>query len=380
MKLLLLSSLYPPVRGGAELQAQNLANHCADLGVSVTVLTQPQPDAPGEEVVNGVRIVRRLEGIHLGPVWGLSYIASSYRWLRRLVDSQTVIHNQQVSLHSWPSQRIATTRNIPLILRFAGSGQSGDLARLRSVRYGSLMIPALCKADRFIVLSNVLRDEVVAAGFPADRVRYRPNGVDASHFHAEGRSRPGYGDRTFQLLFVGRLDQHKGVDLLLHALAAINAGSDWMLSVYGDGPSMDRLLKLSNELGLKTRVHFKGHSEDMATIYRSADMLVLPSLHEGMPNVVLEAMASGLPILATDIGGSRELLQDWAPDWLVKSADVDALKLALERAIHHRELLPKLGAEARRQVELHYSYSALTAEYMADCEQLLRESQDRRRG
>lgn len=380
MKLLLLSSLYPPVRGGAELQAQNLANHCADLGVSVTVLTQPQSGAQSEEVVNGVRIVRGLEAIHLGPVWGLSYMASSYRWLKRLVDYQTVIHNQQVSLHSWPSQRIAVARKVPLILRFACSGQSGDLARLRSVRYGPLMIPALYKADRFIVLSNDLHDEVVAAGFPADRVCFRPNGVDAKYFHADGRPQPGYGDKIFHFIFVGRFDQQKGVDVLLHALAAMKIESGWELSLYGDGPLLDQLRKLSCELGLNGRVHFKGHIKDMSNIYRHADLLVLPSLHEGMPNVVLEAMASGLPVLATDIGGSRELLQGWAPDWLVKSADVDALKIALQRAIHHRELLPDLSAAARRQVELHYSFGALTAEYVADCEQLLRETRDRRDG
>lgn len=380
MKLLLLSSLYPPVRGGAELQARNLAYHCADLGVSVTVLTQPHADSPRDEIINNVRIVRRLDAIHLGPLWGLSYIASSFRWLQRLVDSETVIHNQQVSLHSWPSQRIASARNVPLILRFAGSGQSGDLARLRSVRYGPLMIPALRKADRFIVLSNELRDEVVTAGFPADRVCFRPNGVDDKYFHADGRTQPGYGNKTFHFLFVGRLDQHKGVDILLHALAAMKDVSGWVLSLYGDGPLLAQLRELSIQLGLNRHVKFKGHSEDMPNIYRNADLLVLPSLHEGMPNVVLEAMACGLPILATDIGGCRELLQDWAPDWLVKSADADALSLALQHAIHHRHLLPELSAKARREVELHYSYRALAADYVKDCQQLLRESQDRGKG
>jgi L-malate glycosyltransferase len=380
MKLLLLSSLYPPVRGGAELQAESLAHHCSQLGVSVTVLTQPYANYPKEESLNGVHIIRRLDTIQLGPLWGLSYIASSYRWLRLLVDNETVIHNQQVSLHSWPSQIIAEKRNVPLILRFACAGQFGDLARLRSVRYGSLMIPSLRKANQCLVLSNDLREEVIAAGFPENRVCYRPNGVDEKKFNPEGRVNPGYGNHPIKFIFVGRMDQQKGVDVLLYALADMKDEWDWQLSLYGSGPLLPQLRDLAAGLGLNKYVDFKGHYEEMTDIYRNADLLVLPSLREGMPNVVLEAMASGLPVLAADIGGCRELLQDWAPDWLVKSSDVDALSLALQRAIRHRHLLPELGAKARREVELHYSYRALAADYVKDCQQLLRESQDRGKG
>lgn len=372
MKLLLLSSLYPPVSGGAELQAQSLARHCVAQGVPVTVLTQPQPGAPQEETINGVRVIRRLNTLPLGPMWGLSYIGSTWRALHRLVDNETVIHNQQASLHSWPSERISDAYDVPLVLRFACAGQFGDLARLKAVRYGAWMLPALRRADRCIVLSEEMRDEVIASGFPPERVRYRPNGVDMIRFSTSQHIFSGKRVGSLKLLFVGRLDLQKGLDTLLRALAVLPDGLAWQLDIYGAGPLEADLHHLASGLGLTELINFAGRSDDMPSVYREADLLILPSLHEGMPNVILEAMASGLPVLATDIGGSRELLQDWAPDWLIPAGNVTALAKALQCAIAQSHILVELGMRARREIEMHYDFKVLTNEYLEDCEQLLR--------
>lgn len=132
------------------------------------------------------------------------------------------------------------------------------------------------------------------------------------------------------------------------------------------------LRELASNLGLSRLVNFAGCSDDMPSVYHEADLLILPSLHEGMPNVILEAMASGLPVLATDIGGSRELLQNWASDWLVPASDVSALAKALQCAIEQRHILAELGARARREIETHCDFKVLSKEYLEDCEQLLR--------
>lgn len=377
MKLLILSSLYPPTIGGAELQAYNLAHHCAGLGVNVTVVTQPHIGAPRCESSGAVRVFRSLYAIPVGPLWGASYMLSTWRALNRLVDRDTVIHNQQVSLHSWPAQKIATAREVPLVLRFACGGRFGDLARLGDVRYGRRLLPALRTASRCIVLSRDLHDEVVAAGFPAERVRYRPNGVDTKKFHATGRIPAGLRSGPFRLLFVGRLDEQKGLSVLFEALARLGNASDWKLAVYGAGPEEKNLRRLCGERGLDERIEFAGVSADMPSVYRNADLLVLPSLHEGMPNVVLEAMSSGLPVLATDIGGTRELLSGWASSWLVPARNIDRLSEALGRAIRDPDALAELGMRGRREAEEHFSYASIARQTIEDYEQLLRA---RRRG
>ena len=377
MKLILLTSLYPPVAGGAELQAQNLARHCTALGVPVTVVTQPQPGAEPELWEGNVRVMRSLHALSLGPLWGLSYMASTWRALDRLVDHETVIHNQQVSLHSWVSRRVASMKRIPLVLRFACAGRHGDLSRLKEVFYGRYMLPALRGADRCIVLSGELREELVAEGFPREIIRYRPNGVDTTLFHPADQRAGADGGGPLQLLFVGRLDPQKGIDTLLQALARIPGDLDWRLQLYGSGPQEAELHRICTQLGLDGRIAFAGTTDAMDKVYRQADLLVHPSLHEGMPNVVLEALASGLPVLATDIGGNRELLQEWAPDWLVPAADADALAEGILRAIQQRPALADLGARARREAETKYAHRALAEAYLRDCENLLRCSRGR---
>lgn len=372
MKLLILSSLYPPTIGGAELQAYHLAHYCAGLGVDVAVVTQPQSGSPRYESSGGVRVFRSLDAISVGPLWGMSYMLSTWRSLNRLVDRDTVIHNQQVSLHSWPAQKIATVREVPLVLRFACGGPFGDLARLGNVRYGRRLLPALRKASRCIVLSRDLHDEVVAAGFPAGRVLYRPNGVDTKKFHTIGRVPPGSRAGPLRLLFVGRLDEQKGLSGLFEALARLGKASDWQLTVHGAGPEEKNLRRLCGERGLNERVVFAGFSTDMPSVYRNADLLVLPSLHEGMPNVVLEAISSGLPVLATDIGGTRELLSGWASNWLVPTNSIDRLSEALGRAIRERNALAELGMQGRHEAEEHFSYDSIARQTIQDYEQLLR--------
>lgn len=372
MKLLILSSLYPPTIGGAELQAYNLAHQCAKLGVDVTVVTQPQSGAPRCESSGGVRVLRSLYAIPAGPLWGASYMLSTWRALHRLVDRDTVIHSQQVSLHSWPAQKVAAVRDVPLVLRFACGGRSGDLARLTDVRYGVKLLPMLRRAARCVVLSRDLRDEVIAAGFPASRIRYRPNGVNTERFHPNGRVPPGSRSGPLRFLFVGRLDEQKGVPVLFEALARIGKSSDWTLTLHGAGPEEKALRRLAGERGLNERIEFAGFTDDMPAVYRNADLLVLPSLHEGMPNVVLEAMSSGLPVLATDIGGSRELLSDWASNWLVPAGNIERLCEALQRALYERSPLIELGMRGRREVEENFSYDSIAQRTLEDYEQLLR--------
>src|SRR5262245_21674042 len=115
MRLLLVASQYPPIVGGAELQAQRLVREFIAMGLEVIVLTQPCRGEAAEDRDAGARIVRGLAAVRLGPLWGLTYMASVARWMRRLERTWDVVHNQQVGLHSVPSVQVATELSRPCL-------------------------------------------------------------------------------------------------------------------------------------------------------------------------------------------------------------------------------------------------------------------------
>lgn len=370
MKLIIVSSNYEPVVGGAERQAKTLAETACLFGVKVIILTQPQPNMPVEETINGVRIVRRLNTVALGPIWGVSYIYSTYKWLNNLIDKNTVIHNQTAYLHSLPSVQLARSHKIPSVIRYACAGEIGDMARLNASGWRKLLLRSIKQADRHIVLSQQICEELIDSGVPEETILYRPNGVDTKLFTPKYFDTEFKSDTVFRLLFVGRLCEQKGLSYLFKALANLE-DKNWRLDIYGYGPLEDDLKQLVRSLSLEPKVLFHGVSNNMPWVYRNADLFVLPSLYEGMPNVVLEAMASGLPVIASDIGGNRELMESWAKEWLVTAESVSALTTVLTKALSNKEHLKILGQKAREMAESHYDYHQLTQLYLDDCEQLL---------
>lgn len=370
MKLIIVSSNYEPVVGGAERQAKTLAQTASSLGVDVTVLTQPQPNMPSEETINGVRVARRLNTVALGPIWGVSYVYSTYKWLNKLIDKNTVVHNQTAYLHSLPSVMLACSYKIPSVIRYACAGDVGDLARLNASGWKKLLLRSIKQADRHIVLSQQIREELIASGIPDKTILYRPNGVDTQIFKPSYPVEVLKSGETFRFLFVGRLSEQKGLSYLFKALSNLE-DKNWRLDIHGYGPLEEELKQLSRTLFIESKVLFHGVSSDMPTVYQNADLLLLPSLYEGMPNVVLEAMASGLPVIATDIGGCRELMDEWAREWLVSAGNVSALTTLLTKALREKEHLKMLGQKARQVAVSQYDYRQLTQQYIDDCEQLL---------
>ncbi len=170
--------------------------------------------------------------------------------------------------------------------------------------------------DRHVCVSRSVRDFSVTQGrLRFDKLVVIPNAVDVERFAgapAVSRSELGVDGRARLIAYVGRLDRQKGVRWLVEAIQGVlNEHADVELVMVGDGPER---MALERFCAARTpgRVHFLGTRADVPEILAAADLLVLPSRWEGMPNVVLEAMAAGLPVVATDVEGVREAL-GWAP-------------------------------------------------------------------
>jgi L-malate glycosyltransferase len=370
MRLLLLTPQYPPTFGGAELQTQRLARVLDSRGVRVTILTQSVRGVESSEHDGGIYIVRGLAGLRLGPLWGLTYMLSSRRWLRRLASEWDIVQNQQVGLHSWVSVRVARHLGRPSVLRFACSGQGGDLAAMRMRRFGPLLVGGLRDADGFVALTSEGASEITRYALPATKVVTIPNGVDLSGFSL--LSWPNLqGSDPIRLLFVGRLVHQKGLDVLLSALAMLKDRLAFTLRVVGVGDELDRLREQTHLAGLDGKVEFRGRLTSVVEEYAWCEVLVLPSRFEGMPNVVLEALSCGRPVLGTRVGGTAELVESGVNGWLVPVEDEGALAECIARISMRRENLRVSGIEGRRIVEQRYSLEASASRYVELYERLL---------
>ena len=172
------------------------------------------------------------------------------------------------------------------------------------------------------------------------------------------------------VLGVGQLHRQKGFDLLVRAFAAAAGRRDgWDLVIAGDGPERRALAALATSCGVSDRVRLVGRRTDIERLYAAADVFALSSRYEGFPNVLLEAMAAGLPPVAADCPtGPREIIRDEQNGLLVETENVEALTLALSRLITDANLRRRLGAEAARVVEtydadaIRQRWNALTTE------------------
>jgi glycosyltransferase involved in cell wall biosynthesis len=214
------------------------------------------------------------------------------------------------------------------------------------------------KASAVIANSKGLYD--LAHAFDASiEIPIIPNGVDGTRYTNEARawSPP-------RLFSVGRIVYQKGLDLGLRALAQLK-DLDWLWSIAGDGPQMETLKSLADDLGIAERVTFLGWQsrEQLAMDYHQANLFLFPSRHEGMPNAMLEAMSSGLPVVATKIAGNEELVIEGETGFLIPSENVDALRDALRKILTDPSLREKMGVASRQRVEQEYSWENVARQY-----------------
>jgi starch synthase (maltosyl-transferring) len=206
------------------------------------------------------------------------------------------------------------------------------------------------------------------AGLPADRLTVIPNGVDPApmdHVEPVDRATIGVPSDSHLALFVGRLDRQKGVSVLLNAAArVVEARPDWHLAIVGDGPEGAGLRARTNEdILLQRHVHWLGRRGDVPGLLKGADVVVLPSLWEGMPNVVLEAMAARRAVVATAVEGTTELVEPGRTGWLVAPGDAEGLAAALLDAAIAPDRLDAFGAAGRARIEALHSPRGVVEAY-----------------
>jgi len=202
--------------------------------------------------------------------------------------------------------------------------------------------------------SESTRRELVERGLPAAKVLCYPRGIDTERFHPAKRNgylKHRFGvDAPLKLLYVGRVSREKNLPLLVEAfarLAAVRSGAH--LVVVGDGPYLQEMRRATADLPCTFTGYLDG--EDLAEAYASSDLFVFPSATDTFGNVVLEAQASGLPVIVTDQGGPAENVHHGRDGLVVAADDAAALLDGMRCLADDAALRRRMGAEARRQVE-----------------------------
>jgi glycosyltransferase involved in cell wall biosynthesis len=207
-------------------------------------------------------------------------------------------------------------------------------------------------------------------GIPGDRVHLIYNGVDADQYRpaAPGecqamRRELGVPGDALVLMAVGSLKPLKGFDAMIRAATPVlRSRQDARLVLVGDGPQRDQLHTLAHGQGIADQVVFTGLRDDVHAVLRAADVLVLSSRTEVLPTVVLEAMATGLPVVATRVGGVPEIVEHERNAIIVPPDDEASLQAALERVAASPELRRTLGARGRAIVETRFRLERMCAE------------------
>ena len=239
------------------------------------------------------------------------------------------------------------------VVSFHGSGGPTGGRLLR--RY---QLPFLRNTDRTIAVARHHKEYLVGVeGLDGARMVVIHNGVDTAKFHpgsandalrAELGIRPG--ERV--VTTVSSLNRYKGVDVLLRAAEGVRRKTENVrFLVVGDGREKDDLVRLAAELGVAGSVTFAGMRRDVPEILRLSDLFVLPSRTEAFPNVVLEAMASALPVVATNVGSVSELVEDGVTGYLVGNEDAAGLEEKIRALLAHADRAREFGARGRAIVE-----------------------------
>jgi glycosyltransferase involved in cell wall biosynthesis len=374
-----------PILGGAEAQALMHARCLRSRGHEAKVVTLRHEKSWRQfDTIEGVPVMRvaggvaggrqRLPGVlRKGAYLAGVFILGWELWRRRR--EYDIVNLYELHVLTLPVALACLVARKPLLAspRISGlaansakaSGRKSEVAIFRDVPEP---IPHLtlgllrCVGAVLIALSSRIESEIAAQNTRLAVVRI-PNGVDTSRFvpaapdlDPEGRARVA--------IFAGRLTHQKGIDVLLAAWRSVqDRVPRARLLIVGSGPLEGELKRLAEKLGVASSVEFTGLRRDMLAQLHRAGLSVLPSRWEGMPNAVLEAMACGLPCVATRVSGSEELIQSGVNGILVEPEDVTALGQALRTLLEDPSLAREYGRAARATVERCYSQERIMDVY-----------------
>ena len=232
-----------------------------------------------------------------------------------------------------------------------GLGGPSGVRRLQRAAYRA--------AHQMVANSHAAARQLVSDGVPAEKIRVVANGIESDRFPERH-----YSERPKRIAMVACLREGKRVDVLIDAAPRIlerHPGAEFL--IVGDGPCREQLAALAQTTRVADRFQFVGHRDDVPALLAGADLFVLPSESEAFPNAIIEAMASGLPVVATSVGGIPELVTEGVTGRLVPPGDANAIADALIELLDAPERAASFGRAGRQTIEQTYSFDRMVEQF-----------------
>ena len=372
MNILMICPQYYPWIGGAEIAAQRLARELSLHQVSVQVVAERTKRAwPARAVINSVSVLRlpRLFDNYLGAV--LFKIGLTFFLLCR-GRKYCVWYVNQIGFNACLAILLGKLVRRPVVLRLTGAGVTGIDKKVSAVPFSFLCRTLLKGADAYICLSHETFRDAEDFGLAPSRLFLIPNGIDLDEFHPANLEQRMARKREFGLdgksivLFVGRLSKEKNAMGLVQAWGQLQRSQrqEWMLVLVGDGAEREILKKEIDQHELQDSVLLAGASVRVVEWFHAADVFVLPSWGEGLSNALLEAMACGLPVVATEVSGVNQLVGISKCGLIARNGESESIRECLEQLMNEKNAtLQTMGIRGRELIAREYTMKHVTQKY-----------------
>ncbi len=369
MKICIVSSWLPSKRRPNFAPfVYNFAESLAKYGLDISVLT---PSEEGEESVTceGLMTIYRVNS--RSPIFSILRLV--------LKTKPDIIHVQAPNFFSCHAIPVAKLTRIPIIAtvhRAEVAPVSNQISIIRK--------HALARFNRIVAVSNHTKSLAINAGVEASKISVIYNSCDESVFFygkdkGLQRKKHNFGSGDNIILFVGNLIKRKGLSSLIESLNTLrNKMSDFIVIIVGQGEDLQELKSMVNKYGLNSHVKFYGRvpKTTLSELYTAADVFVLPSTSEGHSVALLEAMASGLPIVASDIQGNRESVEDGVNGFLFRTGSSENLAEKLEIILSDSKLKKMISDKSYEAYIQKFSTKIQIDNYLKIYNSLMKEAEN----
>ena len=352
--------------GGVPLHLHRLAPAMRDRGYSPSVVSLAPPGPVSRMLQkDGIPV----DSCHACCGWDFRVVPR----LARLIGSRRPDIVHALLFHANVAARFAAPRGGIPVSRLLCEIQTVEVERK-----WHLTVDRWTQSRCHLTIGNspsVIEHLATQGGMDRQRLRLVRGGIDPTRIISAAsldHSALGIDEKTPIVFWSGRLDPVKGLDHLVNAFRLLSADNHAVLLLAGDGEMKKTILEHIDRLGLADRVLLLGTRNDVPSLLKSADLYVLPSRTEGLPNALLEAMVAGCPIVTTDVPGCRDLIRHEETGLLVPCGDVAALAAAMHRLLDDRDMALRLGRRAAEEVidkwhidSTYEAYAALYEETLA---------------
>ena len=348
------SDLYPEVVGGIPLHTHHLSRDSSALGCSTTVLTCTKRDSKYEKKEGYEVFYHKIIASPLGN----SLCPSIFRTLIKIKDNYDLIHtHNHLSFSTCISSLVRRIGSPPLIITVHGIMSATAPYWFNTLYLKTFGKWTLKSADKIICYTQMEKDKLMhMLKLDSEKIIAIPNGVDTNLFH-EDNNNNNYNNQNITILWVGRFVRGKGVEYIIQAAKIlVKKVPDLNFLLVGDGSLKGEIESIIEKSDLKENVKIKENipNANMPEVYQKTDIFVLPSLNEGVPKTLLEAMACGKPVVISEFPHLQELIKNSGLSF--PKGDVHALADKIMRLIRDPELAKELGINGRKKILKDHSW------------------------